>query len=445
MSYLYSFSSLSRLTVLRFGFHSCVSNCVSNFRAKMGISKPTFQVILDDRRVRSDGSYPLKLRVTYDRKRKYYNTGINLTEDEFKKLNNSKLEHLKEIKGQTKLLESKAERIYREMDEFTFVMFEKLLFHKIEEKRPTDVYSILSDYIAKLRGEDRVSTAQSYECALKSLKKFKPRLVFEDINPEFLNKYERYMLGIGKASTTVGIYLRSLRTIYNQAIEQGLVKKELYPFKKSKFQIPAGQNIKKALTISEIEQIFNYVTVSGSSEDKAKDFWIFSYLCNGLNLKDICRLRYKDMDGDNLTVIRAKTQLSTKSRQKPIRIYLTDHAKAIIKKWGQPAYSPTTYIFPILAENISALRERELVQYFNTLINKYMKRIGKGLGFAKPVTTYTARHSFSTVLKRSGAPLEYISESLGHSSFQTTENYLDSFENESRRQYSNLLTKFVKD
>lgn len=64
----------------------------------MGISKPTFQVIPDDRRVRSGGSYPLKLRVTFDRKRKYYNTGINLSEEEFIKLNNSKLEHLEDIK-----------------------------------------------------------------------------------------------------------------------------------------------------------------------------------------------------------------------------------------------------------------------------------------------------------------------------------------------------------
>ncbi|WP_159468333.1 site-specific integrase [Dyadobacter sp. 3J3] len=411
----------------------------------MGILKPTFSVVLDDRRIKTDGSYPLKLRVTFDRKRKYYNTGLTLTQEEFSKLPTSKLEHLKDIRGQVKVLESKAEKIYRDMHEFTFSAFEKLLLAKPEDIKPTDVYSVLKGYIAKLNEEDRVSTAQSYTCALKSLSKFKPRLVFEEITPDFLRKYERFMESNKKSSTTVGIYLRSLRTIFNQGIEAGLVKKELYPFKKSKFQIPAGRNIKKALTIAEIEKIFNYPTVPLTSADKAKDFWIFSYLCNGLNVKDICRLRYKDLEGDNLTVIRAKTKLSTKSRQKAIRIYLTDHAKLIIKKWGQPQLSSSTYIFPILGENISALRERELIQYFNMLINRHMKKVGKDLEFLKPLTSYTARHSFSTVLKRSGAPMEYISESLGHSSFQTTENYLDSFENESRKQYSNLLTKFDTD
>ena len=71
-----------------------------------------------------------------------------------------------------------------------------------------------------------------------------------------------------------------------------------------------------------------------------------------------------------------------------------------------------------------------------------MKRIGVQLGISKPVTTYTARHSFSTVLKRSGVSIEYISESLGHSSLQTTENYLDSFEDDVKRKYADLLTNF---
>ncbi|MCF2446227.1 site-specific integrase [Dyadobacter sp. CY345] len=411
----------------------------------MGISKPTFLVVLDDRREKSNGTFPLKLRIAYNRKRKYINIGIDLSREDFNKLNTSKLIHLKDAKLKIKSLETKAENIYKEMTEFSISAFEKLFLAKPEEIQPRGVYGLLSKYVAQLKSEDRLSTASSYECTLNSLKKFKVKLTFEEITPEFLNAYERFMVNNGKSMTTVGIYLRSLRTIYNQAIEAKFVKQELYPFKKSKFQIPAGRNIKKALILSDIEKIFTYQTVHGSSMDRAKDFWIFSYLCNGLNLKDISRLRYKDLDGDNLTIIRAKTKRSTKANQKFISIHLTDYAKAIIKKWSQPEVTPLTYIFPILPENVTAQRERELIQYLVKSVNKYMKEIGEDLSITKPITSYTARHSFSTVLKRSGAPLEYISESLGHSSFQTTENYLDSFENESRKQYSNLLTKFSGD
>ncbi|MEJ7674804.1 MAG: tyrosine-type recombinase/integrase [Chitinophagaceae bacterium] len=58
------------------------------------------------------------------------------------------------------------------------------------------------------------------------------------------------------------------------------------------------------------------------------------------------------------------------------------------------------------------------------------------------MTTYTARHSFSTVLKRSGASTEFISEALGHSDVKTTENYLDSFSNDMKKQFALNLSKF---
>lgn len=161
-----------------------------------------------------------------------------------------------------------------------------------------------------------------------------------------------------------------------------------------------------------------------------------------MNLKDICKIRYKDVDGDTLSVIRSKTQLSTKSNQKIISIHLTDRAKAIIEKWGQKPLNTSTYIFSIIPPGATAMRERELVQHFNKLVNKYMDRIGKSLSISKPITSYTARHSFSTVMKRNGVSVEFISESLGHQNIQTTQSYLDSFENEVKIKNALLLTKF---
>ncbi|MDZ7604366.1 MAG: tyrosine-type recombinase/integrase [Cyclobacteriaceae bacterium] len=72
-------------------------------------------------------------------------------------------------------------------------------------------------------------------------------------------------------------------------------------------------------------------------------------------------------------------------------------------------------------------------------MNQHMKKIGEAIGFDKPLTTYAARHSFATVLKRSGASIELISESLGHQSLQTTEAYLDSFEDTTRRKFTEML------
>ena len=100
------------------------------------------------------------------------------------------------------------------------------------------------------------------------------------------------------------------------------------------------------------------------------------------------------------------------------------------------------YVFPVLKKGLSDLQKQKDKDQFIKTINKYMKLIGQDIGYDKPLTTYAARHSFATVLKRSGTPMEFISESLGHKSLQTTEAYLDSFEDQARRKFmQNLIPK----
>ena len=82
--------------------------------------------------------------------------------------------------------------------------------------------------------------------------------------------------------------------------------------------------------------------------------------------------------------------------------------------------------------------EYRAVQQTVQTINKNLTKICNALEIDK-ATTYTARHSFATVLKRSGASVEFISESLGHKSKQTTQNYLANFEDKEKAKWANLL------
>ncbi|HEV8084344.1 MAG TPA: tyrosine-type recombinase/integrase [Chitinophagaceae bacterium] len=79
---------------------------------------------------------------------------------------------------------------------------------------------------------------------------------------------------------------------------------------------------------------------------------------------------------------------------------------------------------------------------FTRDVNNGIKLITVDTSIESRVTTYSARHSFSTVLKRSGASLEFISEALGHTDVKTTESYLGSFENEMKKEFSNSLLAF---
>ena|SRR5690606_27009738 len=82
------------------------------------------------------------------------------------------------------------------------------------------------------------------------------------------------------------------------------------------------------------------------------------------------------------------------------------------------------------------------VLQFIKVTNKWMKRIGTALGFGLSLTTYVARHSFSTMLLRSGASVEFISESLGHSDIKTTQFYLGGFDLDAKKEMMKALSIF---
>lgn len=400
--------------------------------------------LLDTRRKKNDNSYPVKLRVTFDRKQKYYATPYDLGEDEFKRVmfGQRLSEDDKTLKKRISAFENKATDIIKDIPVFSWKIFEK--YYLANRGTKNTISQAFKDYAKELREAGRIGTAVSYECAQSSLDKFMEGAKYTDVTPEFLNKYEKWMLSDNKSVTTVGIYLRSLRTMFNNAIADGLLTKDFYPFGKKKYEIPTGNNIKKALTLKDIGKIYNFKLDPGSTDGKYRDYWIFMYLANGMNVKDMSLLTYSCIKGDVLEFIRAKTA-RTKRKVEPIRVVLTDDLKGIIRRWGNNKKDAKNYIFPILEKDCSPVRERQLIQQLTGVINDHMEIIANKLEITQGVTTYAARHSFSTVLQRSGVSTEFISEALGHSNVKTTANYLAGFEDESKREHAKALTAFNKD
>jgi integrase/recombinase XerD len=157
---------------------------------------------------------------------------------------------------------------------FTFEAFERKLYDTAPPKE--DVPSYYHSYIKEMEKEGRVGTASSYNLSLKSLLGYhthraagrKPeQLGFLAIDKDWLKGFERWMVENGKSLTTVGIYLRPLRTIFNQAIADGLITQDYYPFGKRKYQIPAGRNVKKALNKEDLKKLFQHSVEEGSVQE----------------------------------------------------------------------------------------------------------------------------------------------------------------------------------
>ncbi len=250
--------------------------------------------------------------------------------------------------------------------------------------------------------------------------------------------WSAFLLSEGEAQTTVAIHLRHLRAILNEARRQGMIREAQYPFGKDRYEIQKGEDRKMALTLEQIGQIARYDD-GRQTTARYRDYWLFLYLCNGINVADFVRLRYRDIVNGEICFIRSKTEHTLRTLR-DIRVVLTPPMQEIIDRWGNPK-RPDAFIFPILTGREDAMTTKNRTKDLTHSINKHMKAVGEQLGIG-PISTYTARHSFATVLKRAGANIAYISESLGHSDLKTTENYLASFEREEREKNAEILTEF---
>lgn len=411
------------------------------------MATPTTSLFLDNRRALKDGTYPLKLTVYYLGKKKQYSTPYKLTKEEYQKMQGSNLRDtdLKNKKNKIYSWLNDQTILVNSLTKFSFVDFERLFFKDEkatkEQLNAEHVQPFFEEYIAKLRTQERIKTAESYQSALNSLLSFRRYLKFHEITPDFLEAYEIWMLSFKKSKTSIGIYLRSLRAIYNLAMTNGLVEAGAYPFKK--YTIPAPRKSKRAFKDDQIKAVFNAKPES-EKEQRALDFWRFSFMCNGINLKDIALLKKENIRGESMIYFRKKTEKTKRENVYPINVHLNKQALYIIKKWGNPGNNPNDYLFPILEHGITAKEKESKIANFSKNTNKYLRKIGTSLGITEKLTTYTARHSFATKLKNSEkVSLSFIMESLGHTSLKTTMDYLAGFEDDKIKQHHEVLMEGI--
>ena len=420
-------------------------------------------LFLEKRTPLKDGTFPAKLRLTYNRERKYYgikvtlNNGdvrkVSLSTQEFEQIMDNNLRPKGELRKIKEKIEEERDRARSIIDEikqenktFSFAEFERRYIDR--KKSKNDVYSLIEDHIKNLKKEGRVGYADTFNCCINSLKKFKPgrKLRFEDITVNFLNEYEQWMVNENqRTSSTVGFYLRALRVVFNMAIKKRLTRIESYPFadknrfEEEKYTIPASRNIKKPLTKEELELIKNYNVIEGSREHMYRDYFLFCYFANGMNVKDMARLKYKHMDSETIMFFRKKSERTTKKSKRQICVIRNETLNKIVEMWGNKPEYNDEYIFPIFRKDFSPKQELDASRQTIKMINKYNTRIASAVGIKKKVTSGVARHSYANRLKDTGAPLDHIMVEMGHSNVETTRMYLADMNIDVKRKYAEKL------
>ncbi|MDP4289749.1 MAG: site-specific integrase [Bacteroidota bacterium] len=401
----------------------------------------TYFTILENR-AKKNGLFPVCLVVYFNGAKRRYRTNVDLTEDQWIKIKSPKLrdETLKEKRADIQSFIRKAEAAGKKLHEFTFEGFEEEYFKK---KQISTIDISFKDctkgFMEEKANEWSIKTTLMYETILASVGEFQSNLRMKGITPDFLRQYENHLNSEKKSISTKGIYLRQIRAVCNYAIRKKYITREKYPFEN--YSIPAAQKNKRALSNDDLKSLIEYKT-EVLEEQKAIDFWTFSYLGNGMNFKDIAMLRYSDIKGENIKFYRSKTKSTNKGEQKEISIFLLPRMLEIIQRWGSVNKTGKEYIFPVLHDGMNARDEIAAIAQFIKTTNKYLKHITDSLEWSNKVTTYFARHSYATRLKRAGVPIAYISDSLGHVNIATTENYLSSFTDETVKTNAGLLLDF---
>ena len=380
----------------------------------------------------SNGESPLMLQVSKGGKRQYQSLGVSVN-PKFWDFSKNKPESncpnreyiLKLILNKQAELQQRMLELNAEQKEYTTTTLLHDEHRKFELKTVKQFYQEL---IEQYKANEKCGNRLIYKSSYNSINVFTNgnlEIPFSAIDVAWLNKYEKWLRSKGNKETTMSLMFRTLRSAYNKAIESKCARKSDYPFNDyriSKFDVSTE---KRAIAKADVLKFSTDVHSIGKQQyvQLSKDIFIFSYLCGGINFTDIANLTKDNIiEGKRLHYIRQKTG-------KLIKLGLSEEALKIIKRY---AVESKGYLFPILNAQLhkTPLQKQNRIHKMLGKVNKNLKLLAAQLGVEANLTTYVARHSFASVLKKSGVNIALISEALGHSDLTTTQIYLDSFDNE---------------
>lgn len=412
--------------------------------------------VLDNRRKLDDDTYPVKLRIIYQRKPLMIGLGVSATEDEWDSVTQTN------SRGRPKTVKKicldelkKAEDILLKMDGFSPLEF-KSLFKGVPTDH-ADIWGAFDRQVESLIQQDRVGYADTFRGSKQSFLQFmtdkeKRISIFDEITTKWLDSYVKWgnEIIIRKdtkkrrlSNSSIGIHVRNLRVLHNIALANSGAKK--YPF--ANFKQPEKEGNKRALSRGEIEAIMKYRT-DNHFRAKYRDLFIFSYQGCGMNLSDIFRLRWGDVstypsqDGtrkERILFQRKKT--SGKQTETKRSVLVLKNMRRIMDEWGNPRINDDTYIFPTLNGSADEAEIFRRIKQETRALNKHLKEICKELQIdgAEWITSYAARHSYVTHAIHGGQNVAFVQDRLGHADPKTTVTYIKSIDPELLEQSSDFV------
>ncbi|MDR2913255.1 MAG: site-specific integrase [Tannerella sp.] len=269
------------------------------------------------------------------------------------------------------------------------------------------------DYTVKnLKDNNRQKTASILLTAKSSFERFfsGQDILLDKIDNDLMRKYESWLKNTGMMKNTVSCYMRALRSVYNQAVKQGLTTQK-NPFNGIFTRI--DKTVKRAMNEDVLVRFKNMDLSSHRELALARDLFMFSFYMRGISFIDMANLRKSNVKNGYIIYSRSKTrQMLTVKLEACMQEIIAQYKSQTVDNYLLPVYTAQN------RNNTSQLRNH----------NKRLKRISDMLGLEKPLSSYVTRHTWATLALRKGISIEVISESMGHENETTTRIYLASLE-----------------
>ena len=374
-----------------------------------------------------DGTYPIALRITKDRKSTYVYLGHSIRETDWDSKNckvkkshsnSGRLNHFlasKYAEAEASLLELKVQKN---------ITSAKAIKGKIKASKQTSFFDQAQIYIDSLKQQGKFNRENSDKSRIKSFKVFLDNedIGLEDITVSLLNRYRAYLLGEKKLSEqTIVNNLTMIQTIFNQAISNQVVDAKYYPFGRGKIRLKAAKSLKIGLTPGEVAKIEQLKLDQDSAAHHARNIWLFSFYFAGMRISDVLRLKWSDFQNERLFYAMGKNA-------KGGSLKVPEKALAILNEYRRdnPKHN---LVFPEL-EAIEDMTDTNKVQrriaYMLSKINMALRDVAKEAKLTKKLTMHIARHTFGNI-SGDKIPIQMLQKLYRHTSITTTIGYQANF------------------
>ncbi|SHE58590.1 Site-specific recombinase XerD [Fodinibius roseus] len=376
------------------------------------------------RKKRNDGTIPIYIRLTENRKSRYLSTGVSI----LPKYWNSTKQKVRGTHPRSNVLNYRLRELRYNAEDKRNELQRKgkldinTLKAEIKENDYNSLIKVARRYHDSLEGTERHHEWKKVGVLINNLEAFlgDTRMDVNQVDAAFIEDFQQYLLEeVGNNPNTTRRKLTSFKGLFNHLLKAGTINHD--PFLQVE-KVERNEVEKTRLSIKQIKAIKDVDLEPGSNQWHTRNYFLFSFYNAGIRFGDLCCLQWKNLKDGRLKYKMMKTGgLKNIKQQEPML--------EILEYYRRDDATDKDLIFPILDKLYADPAElRRKIGSKNVLVNKWLGKIRKKAEIETKISFHVSRHSFAHHALTKGMSLYSISKALGHKDLETTQEYLETFD-----------------